>query len=144
MKLVAKCLVKKLSYACEKCEINEKLKKDFENHLLLPVCLKEYSFTSESLFLMKAEILGNGSKAFLNHKARLFLETGMDIGNFILNGLSKMRELMLSMDIYDFILPEFGVFCGTKYSEDGTFSGGFLKREGILPAYLKKINTEVL
>ena len=144
MKIVAKCLVKKMSYACNKCSINDALRKDFENHLLLPICLKEYSFPREDLLLMKGEILGSTSISFLMGKSKLFLETGLDIGEMVMNGLKKVNELMHSMDIYDIILPEYGVFCGTKYSEDGTFSGGFLKKEGILPAYIKNKNKEFL
>ncbi len=138
MKLVAKCLVKKLSYACEKCTVNEQLKKDFERHLLLPVCLKEYSFQGQEMFLMKAELLGSTSLDLLDGKAQVFLETGMNISNLIINGLLKVRDLMESVGIYDFILPEFSTLCGTVYSQDGTFSGGYIKREGILPAFLKK------
>ena len=143
MKLVAKCLIKELPYACARCKVNDELKKDFEKHLLLPVCLKEYSFDSEEMFLLKAEILGNSSLSFLKKKGKIVMETGYDIGDLILKGFSKIKELMDSMEIYDIILPTYGVFCGTKYMEDGTFSGGLLKKEGILPAYLKSIKEYV-
>ena len=143
MKIVAKCLVKNLPYACKNCHVDNELKGAYESKLLLPICLKEYSFANnDELYLLKSEIIGGNAMDFFEGKAKIFSETGIDISRYIINGLKKIKSLILSTDIYDVILPDYGILCGKKFIEDGTFSGGILHNAGILPEFLKKIIKE--
>jgi hypothetical protein len=139
MKLIAKCLVTKLSYGCKYCKTNERLKDRYLKHLLIPVCLKEYAYNRKELYFLAGELFGGDGKAFVEGKAKYYLENGIETASLIADGLNKIEKLMDSMGVYEIILPRISSLCGTEYISDGTFQAGFIKGKGILPAFLENI-----
>ncbi len=138
MKLAAKCLIADFPHKCKYCSFVPSLKNDYQKRLLIPFCFKEYSYSSDEMFLFNEEIVGGDGNDVLSGKARVLFENGIDVSSMIKDGLQKIIRLMDSMEVYDIILPANNTLCGTTFIADGTFSGGYIRGDSIMTAYLKK------
>jgi uncharacterized protein YbbK (DUF523 family) len=122
--------------------LNEKIKKWFEDKKVLPICPEVLG--GLSIPREPAEIVGGVGEDVLDGQAKVITNTGIDVTEQFIKGAFETLKIALELDATMVILKERSPSCGSSLIYSGEFNGNKKQGTGVTAALLKRNGIQVL
>ena len=134
MKLVSACLVGIRCRYDGGSKPNKEIIKMFKEGKLIPLCPEQLGGLTTPR--EPAELMGDGLEV-LEGEARVLTKSGKDVTAQFLRGAKETLKIVKLLGIKEAILKQRCPSCGCGLIYDGSFTGKFIKRDGVTAALLK-------
>ena len=122
--------------------LNEKIKKWFEEKKAIPICPEVLG--GLSIPREPAEIVGGEGEDVLDGHAKVITNNGIDVTEQFIKGANETLKIALELNATMVILKERSPSCGSSMIYSGEFNGNKKKGTGVTAALLKRNGIQVL
>ena len=122
--------------------LNEKIKKWFDEKKAIPICPEVLG--GLSIPREPAEIVGGVGEDVLDGHAKVITNTGKDVTEQFIKGAFETLKIALELDATMVILKERSPSCGSTMIYGGEFNGNKKQGTGVTAALLKRNGIRVL
>ena len=113
-----------------------------KKEILIPVCPEQLGGLPTPR--IPQEIQGCSGEDILDSKCKVKNKEGQDVTKQFIRGAEEVLKLIQLLDIKEAILKQKSPSCGCGKIYDGTFSGTFIKGDGVTTALLKRHRIKVI
>ena len=122
--------------------LNEKIKKWFDEKKAIPICPEVLG--GLSIPREPAEIVGGEGEDVLDGHAKVITNNGIDVTEQFIKGANETLKIALDLNATMVILKERSPSCGSSMIYSGEFNGNKKKGTGVTAALLKRNGIQVL
>ena len=122
--------------------LNEKIKKWFDEKKAIPICPEVLG--GLSIPREPAEIVGGEGEDVLDGHAKVITNNGIDVTEQFMKGANETLKIALDLNATMVILKERSPSCGSSMIYSGEFNGNKKKGTGVTAALLKRNGIQVL
>ena len=122
--------------------LNEKIKKWFDEKKAIPICPEVLG--GLSIPREPAEIVGGEGEDVLDGHAKVITNNGIDVTEQFMKGANETLKIALDLNATMVILKERSPSCGSSMIYSGEFNGNKKKGNGVTAALLKRNGIQVL
>ena len=122
--------------------LNEKIKKWFDEKKAIPICPEVLG--GLSIPREPAEIVGGEGEDVLDGHAKVITNNGIDVTEQFMKGANETLKIALDLNATMVILKERSPSCGSSLIYSGEFNGSKKKGTGVTAALLKRNGIQVL
>ncbi len=122
--------------------LNEKIKKWFDEKKAIPICPEVLG--GLSIPREPAEIVGGEGEDVLDGHAKVITNNGIDVTEQFMKGANETLKIALDLNATMVILKERSPSCGSSMIYSGEFNGNKRKGTGVTAALLKRNGIQVL
>ena len=122
--------------------LNEKIKKWFDEKKAIPICPEVLG--GLSIPREPAEIVGGEGEDVLDGHAKVITNNGIDVTEQFMKGANETLKIALDLNATMVILKERSPSCGSSMIYSGEFNGNKIKGAGVTAALLKRNGIQVL
>jgi uncharacterized protein YbbK (DUF523 family) len=122
--------------------LNEKIKKWFDEKKAIPICPEVLG--GLSIPREPAEIVGGEGEDVLDGHAKVITNNGIDVTEQFMKGANETLKIALDLNATMVILKERSPSCGSSMIYSGEFNGSKKKGTGVTAALLKRNGIQVL
>ena len=122
--------------------LNEKIKKWFDEKKAIPICPEVLG--GLSIPREPAEIVGGEGEDVLDGHAKVITNNGIDVTEQFMKGANETLKIALELNATMVILKERSPSCGSSMIYSGEFNGNKRKGTGVTAALLKRNGIQVL
>ena len=122
--------------------LNEKIKKWFDEKKAIPICPEVLG--GLSIPREPAEIVGGEGEDVLDGHAKVITNNGIDVTEQFIKGANETLKIALDLNATMVILKERSPSCGSFMIYSGEFNGNKKRGTGVTAALLKRNGIQVL
>lgn len=122
--------------------LNEKIKKWFDEKKAIPICPEVLG--GLSIPREPAEIVGGEGGDVLDGHAKVITNNGIDVTEQFIKGANETLKIALDLNATMVILKERSPSCGSSMIYSGEFNGNKKRGTGVTAALLKRNGIQVL
>jgi uncharacterized protein YbbK (DUF523 family) len=122
--------------------LNEKIKKWFDEKKAIPICPEVLG--GLSIPREPAEIVGGEGEDVLDGHAKVITNNGIDVTEQFMKGANETLKIALDLNATMVILKERSPSCGSSMIYSGEFNGSKKRGTGVTAALLKRNGIQVL
>jgi uncharacterized protein YbbK (DUF523 family) len=122
--------------------LNEKIKKWFDEKKAIPICPEVLG--GLSIPREPAEIVGGEGEDVLDGHAKVITNNGIDVTEQFIKGANETLKIALDLNATMVILKERSPSCGSSMIYSGEFNGNKKRGTGVTAALLKRNGIQVL